>query len=172
MSLLLTCLLIIVVRIIDVSLGTVRMVLSVRGKKLFGSLIGFIEVLIWFLIVREALVGDEFSIWIALSYAAGFSLGTYIGIWLEEKLAIGSVSIQVITKGIKNDAVKKVRAEGFAVSTVVTQGKDQENLLLMIEVNRKEIKRALKLINKIVPDSFITVSDIKHITGGYFPNRR
>lgn len=172
MDLFLTCLIIIVVRIIDVSLGTVRMVLSVRGKKALGSIIGFVEVLIWFLIVREALTAEGSSLWIAISYATGFGLGTYIGVWLEEKLAIGNVSIQVIIKGLKSDLVKIIRDAGFAVSTIITEGKDQKNLMLIIEVNRKEIKQALAVVYKTFPDAFVTVSDTKLVTGGYFPNKK
>ena len=170
MSLLVNVLLIVVVRIIDVSLGTVRTVLIVRGKRTIGAFIGFVEVLIWFLIVRTALTTVDASIWIAIAYAGGFSLGTYVGAWLEEKLAIGNASIQVITKGHRDDLVKALRDGGFAVSTVITQGKDKENLLLMIEVNRKRIREARGIINEIAPDSFVTISDIKQIIGGYFYN--
>ena len=68
-------LLIMSVRVIDVSMGTIRTVLE--GKKI-GALIGFVEVLVWFLIVRRALTIDEPSLWIAVAYAGGFSIGTYI----------------------------------------------------------------------------------------------
>ncbi len=170
MALFLSVLLIIIVRIIDVSLGTVRMVLIVRGKRMIGAVIGFVEILVWFLVVRAALTADESEFVIAIAYAGGFAIGTYIGVWLEEKLAIGSASIQVITKGIREDLVKALRDGGFAVSTVVTQGKDKENLLLMIEVNRKRIQEAKKIIDGVAPDSFVTISDIKQIRGGYFTN--
>lgn len=170
MDLLINMLLIMSVRVIDVSMGTIRTVLIVRGKRKIGALIGFVEVLVWFLIVRRALTIDEPSLWIAVAYAGGFSIGTYIGALLEEKLAIGNASIQVITKGIRNDLVEILRKKGFAVSTVVTQGKDSKNLLLIIEVNRKRINEARSVIKKIDPDSFVTISDVKQIIGGYFHN--
>ncbi len=174
MSLFITCLLIASVRIVDVSLGTLRMVLTIRGKRGIGSLIGFVEVLVWFLIVRRALTAVEGGLFIAVSYAGGFAIGTYIGIWLEEKLAIGNVSIQVITKGKDYNLVKALRKEGYAVSTIITKGKDQENLLLLIEVSRRQIKKTISLINELAKDSFITVSETRHIIGGYFhpENRR
>ena len=76
---LLLCLKIFLVRIVDVTLGTTRTMFTVKGKRLIASLIGFFEVLIWFLIVREALQTEDKSILIAISYALGFATGTYIG---------------------------------------------------------------------------------------------
>ncbi len=169
MEILIICIIIIAVRIVDVSLGTVRMVLIVRGNRRIGAMIGFIEVLIWFLVVRRALMVEEQSLWVAMSYAGGFSLGTFLGVKLEEILAIGNASIQVITKGIREDLVDVLRKNGFAVSTVVTKGIKNENLMLLIEVNRKRIKEAVQIVNEVTPDSFVTISDVKHIIGGYFP---
>ena len=75
MELLLLCIKIFCVRIIDVSLGTFRTIITVKGKSLYASIIGFIEIFVWFIIVREALNTDVDSIWIAISYSLGFSTG-------------------------------------------------------------------------------------------------
>ena len=79
MEILILCLKIFFVRIFDVSLGTARTIIMVRGKGFLASIIGFVEVLVWFLIVREALNTNVESIWIAISYSLGFATGTYIG---------------------------------------------------------------------------------------------
>ena len=76
---LILCIKIFFARIFDVTLGTVRTMFTVKGKRLIASLIGFIEVLIWFLVVREALNTESKSIFVAISYALGFATGTYIG---------------------------------------------------------------------------------------------
>jgi uncharacterized protein YebE (UPF0316 family) len=168
MSLLLNCLVIFAVRIVDVSLGTLSTVLVIRGKKGLGSITGFIDIIIWFLIVREALSIENASLWIAVAYAGGYAAGTYAGSWLEEKLAIGSASLTVVTRGIRNDLVKAIRAKGFAVSVVECQGKDSKNLLLLIEVDRRRIKDVRTIINEVASDSFIAISDTKSIINGYF----
>ena len=85
MELLFLCLKIFFIRICDVSLGTVRMIVTVKGKTLLASLIGFIEVLIWFLVVKEALNTDSTSIFVALSYAGGYATGTLVGGTLSKK---------------------------------------------------------------------------------------
>lgn len=168
MTLLLNCLLIFGVRIIDVSLGTIRTVLTVRGKRTVGSLIGFIEILVWFLVVRQALTGEENSFWIAIAYAGGFSAGTYVGSWLEEKLAIGNSSVTVITHGLRYDLVELLREKGFGVSSVVCKGRDDENLMLLIEVGRKRTRQVRDIVHQVAPDSFITIADTKQIINGYF----
>lgn len=168
MTLFLNCLLIFVVRIIDVSMGTLRTVLVVRGKRQIGAFIGFVEVGLWFLVVRHALAAETTSIWIAIAYAGGFSTGTFVGSWLEEKLAIGNSSVSVVTKGLRYDVVDGLRDKGFGVSSVVSQGIDEENLMLIIEVDRKRINEVCNTVKTVAPDSFITISDTKQIINGYF----
>jgi uncharacterized protein YebE (UPF0316 family) len=168
MDLFLNCLIIFLVRIVDVSLGTLSTVLVIRGKKGLGSIIGFIDLVIWFLVVRQALSIESASLWIAIAYAGGYATGTYAGSWLEEKIALGKSSLIVVTKGLRHDLVKLLRNRGFGVSEVKSQGINGENLLLLIEVQRKKIKNVIDVINEVASDSFITVSDTKEIINGYF----
>jgi uncharacterized protein YebE (UPF0316 family) len=168
MDLLINCLLIFGVRIVDVSLATMCTVLVVRGKKGLGSIIGFIDVIIWFLVVSRALSVENASIWIAIAYAGGYAVGTFVGSWIEEKLAIGNSSLTVITKGIRNDLVDFIRSKGFAVSVVECQGKESENLMLLIQVDRKRVEEVNNIIKEVAPDSFITITDTRKIINGYF----
>ena len=101
MEILILCIKIFFVRIIDVSLGTFRTIITVKGKALYASLIGFIEVFVWFLIVREALNTDIESMWIAISYSLGFATGTYIGAILSDHFIEGNLHIQIITSKYK-----------------------------------------------------------------------
>ena len=95
MELILLCIKIFLVRILDVSLGTLRTMYVVKEKKILAASIGFIEALIWFLIVKEALTVSNPSIYIAISYAAGFSIGTFVGSSLAKNLILGKIMIQV-----------------------------------------------------------------------------
>ena len=104
------CLKLFFVRIIDVSLGTIRTLFTVKGKKLIASAIGFVEVLVWFLVVKEALNTESNSIFIAISYALGFATGTYIGSFLSEILITGKIEVQVFTE--EKDLVKLLRKHG------------------------------------------------------------
>jgi uncharacterized protein YebE (UPF0316 family) len=168
MDLFLNCLIIFLVRIVDVTLGTLSTVLVIRGKRTLGSIIGFIDVVIWFLVVRQALSIESASIWIAFAYAGGYAMGTYAGSWLEEKIAIGNSSVNIITKGLRYDLVDTLRETGFGVSSLVIQGKDKENLLILVDVNRRKVKDVTDIANKLASDSYISISDTRQIINGYF----
>ena len=116
------CLKIFFVRILDVSLGTLRTMITVKGKNLYASLIGFFEILVWFLIVKEALNTDNTSIWVAISYALGFATGTYLGGILSSKFISGNLSLQIITN--KLEIVNKLRDEGYGVTVMDALGID------------------------------------------------
>ena len=134
--LLFLCLKIFFVRIIDVSLGTVRTIFSVKGKNLIASLIGFVEITVWFLVVKEALNTDENSLWIVFSYASGFSTGTYIGGIISNKFIKSNLGVQVITNN--NNIINILRDNGFGVSVIdIKVKKDEKKYMFYISITNK-----------------------------------
>ena len=153
MNILRMCIIIFFARVIDVSLATFVTVLTVKGKRTLATIIGFIDVLIWFLVVKEALNTDIKSIWIAFSYAGGYALGTFIGTTLSNKLIDGKISAQVIINSDSINEVEKIRKAGFAVSQIECTGKDNaKKLMLFIELNKKHLDDLKDIINKIDKD--------------------
>ncbi len=94
---LILCIKIFLIRIADVSLGTVRTMVTVKGKNFIAALIGFIEMLIWFLVAKEAINEGNDSILIAISYALGFAFGTYIGGYISGRFIKTNLTLQVIS---------------------------------------------------------------------------
>ena len=123
MELLFLCLKIFFVRILDVSMGTVRTIITVKGRRVLASMVGFIEVFIWFLIVREALNTTETSIWIAVSYSLGFATGTYIGSLLSDIFISGTLGLQIITSNDDQEMIRILRENGYAVTVVDVRGR-------------------------------------------------
>ena len=162
------CLKIFFVRILDVSLGTIRTMFVVRGKKLISSIIGFFEILVWFLVVKEALQTESNSIFIAISYSLGFATGNYIGALLSDKLITGNVSVQVFTNN--NNLEKILREHGYGVSCVVYTGYEEEahKHMLFINVDKKKEKALRELIKKNDKEAFIIVNETKYVENGYF----
>ena len=162
------CLKIFFVRILDVSLGTIRTMFVVRGKKLISSMIGFFEILAWFLVVKEALQTESNSIFIAISYSLGFATGNYIGALLSDKLITGNVSVQVFTNN--NNLEKILREHGYGVSSVVYTGYEEEahKHMLFINVDKKKEKALRELIKKNDKEAFIIVNETKYVENGYF----
>lgn len=172
MELFLLCLKIFFVRILDVSLGTFRTIITVKGKTLYASLVGFIEVFIWFLIVREALNTEETSIFVAIAYSLGFATGTFIGGLLSKKFIHGNLTVQIITDNAYPTLVDTLRNEGYAVTVIDVEGKDknQEKYMLFIEINNKNLTHLQKLVKNIDKDAFIVVNETKYVENGFINN--
>lgn len=164
------CIKIFMVRILDVSLGTIRTIVTVKDKKKEAALIGFFEVLVWFLIVKEALNTDNTSIWIAVFYSLGFATGTYIGSYLSNKYIKGNYGVQVITS-TKNDLlVKTLRSEGYAVSVLDVRGHNEfrKKYMLFIEIDKKNFDSLTHIIKTYDENAFIVVNETKFVQNGYF----
>lgn len=167
MEILLLCMKIFLVRILDVSLGTFRTIITVKGKALYASLIGFIEVFVWFIIVREALNTDIDSIWIAISYSLGFATGTYIGSIISNKFIKTTFSVEIITA--KKDMSDILRDKGYGVTELSVEGKDTavEKYMLLLEVNNNSLNELKPLIKTIDKNAFTIVTETKLVQNGY-----
>ena len=168
MELFLLCIKIFFVRILDVSMGTTRTIVVVKGKPFIASMIGLVEVFIWFMIVREALNSDAGGIWIALSYSLGFATGTYIGGMLSSKLIKGTLSVQVITDDSNLDEM--LREEGYGITVVNAEGHDvsKKKYILFIEIDNSKLLALKENIKKLDENAFVIVSETKHVYNGYF----
>ena len=169
MELLLLCIKIFLVRILDVSLGTVRTIVSVKGKSKSAAMIGFVEVFVWFLIVREALNTDVVSIWVAVAYAGGFATGTYIGGIISDRFIQGNLSVQVITSSKNMNLVNLLRDEGYGVSVMDIKGQDETEpkYMLFIGINKQRLMDLQSLIKKYDKKAFMVVNETKMVKNGY-----
>ena len=105
-------LLIFFARISDVTIGTMRIVMVSKGQKLIAPLLGFFEVIIW--LVTMSKIIQNIDNWVAyVAYGAGFATGNYIGLIIEEKLAVGIVQLQIITRKSAQNLIAKLKAGGY-----------------------------------------------------------
>ena len=140
--------------------------ITVKGKSLLASIVGFFEIFVWFVIVREALNTDSNSIWIAISYSLGFMVGTYIGSIISEKFISGNLSVQVITENIS--LIDKLRDDGYAVSVINIKGKNEtDKYMLVIGINNKSFEKLKVKIKSIDKKAFMIVHETKYIQNGY-----
>ena len=169
MSIFLLCIKIFFTRIIDVTLGTFRTVVTIKNKITLASIIGFFEVLIWFIIAKEALESQS-NIWVGIAYATGFAAGTYIGGILSRYLVKGNLQVQIITSNMTQEYLDKLRKEGFGVSVMDINQKEGEpdKYLLLFEINNKDFEKLNKLIKKKDKNAFIIVNESIKVINGYF----
>lgn len=157
-----------VVKVIEVSMATLRIVLITKDERFKGAIIGFFEVVIWVLVVGAVLQNiteDPFKV---VVYALGFAVGNYIGSLLENKLAIGVTNIEVIAHKIHGKKLAKhLRALGLAVTSVSAYGMNDKREILYLHTARKNVKETVKKIRSFQEDVVITVNDIKPVYGGY-----
>ena len=166
---LLTCIGIFFARVLDVSFGTLRTVYTVKGKELIASVIAFIEVLIWFIVAREALSGPlEHPLLIAVSYSGGYATGTLIGTTISNLFVSGLVMVQAITQKDDKKLITKIRKQGYGVSIIPLKGEmdTTKKEMLLIETNKKNLKSLIALIKKEEPNAFIIVSETKMVQNG------
>lgn len=155
-------LLIFLARLCDVSLGTVRIIFVSKGYKTFATIIGFFEVLIWILAISSVIQSlDNWVYYIA--YAAGFALGNYLGMILEEKIAIGYEMVRVITRTEAYSLVEALRNQGYGTTMVSAQGRDGDVAIIYIVINRKRLTDVINIIKAYNPKAFYTVEDIRFV---------
>jgi len=154
-------------RIIDVSLGTLRIIFVTKGMRKVAPLVGFFEVLIWLLAISRIM--QDLDNWVCyFAYAGGFATGNFIGMYLEERLAIGHEMIRVITRKDATNLIDDLRTKGYGVTSVKAQGIEGEVAVIYIIARRSMIKAVLDEINLFNPRALYTVESIKYVNKEIF----
>lgn len=155
-------------KILEVSLMTVRTVLITRGERLYGSIIGFVEVIIWLYVVSVVLVGINDDPIRMVVYAFGFAFGNYLGSLLEEKLALGILTINVIASEENGEKIAAIlREQNVGVTGIASEGINEMKKMLLIHVKRKRKNEIIKLIESTNINCVISISDTRTVYGGY-----
>jgi uncharacterized protein YebE (UPF0316 family) len=155
-------------KIIEVSISTIRIMFVAKGERVKASIIAFFEILIWIVIVSSVLSNLSEDPLKALVYAAAFSIGNYLGVYIEAKLALGLSSIQVITQeGTGSELAKLLRDHNLGVTVIKGEGKETAKEILLIHLKRKRIKESIDLINSQLDNAVIIINEVKAVRGGY-----
>lgn len=169
MQLFFLCIKIFFARILDVSIGTTRTMLMVKGKTILTGILAFLEVFIWFLVAKEALVTNVKSIWIPISYSLGFATGTIIGSFIASTFIKGIVGVQVVVEKENKALLKAVRKHGYAVSVIDLKDDYEGNQrdMLYFQINNRSLKKLIGLIKKYDKNAFIVVNETKTVQNGF-----
>lgn len=174
MPIIFLCLKVFICRIIDVSLGTLKTIVMVKGKSALSSLIALIEGLIWFLIVREALLFETSTLTdkllIAVAYAAGYAAGTFIGGKLADKFIVGNVNVQIVTSSKNDKMLDEIREAGYAITVldVNTALFSKKKYMIFSEVTTKQLDEFKSLIYSLDKKAFLMVHETKFVYNGFF----
>jgi uncharacterized protein YebE (UPF0316 family) len=156
-------------RIVDVTLGTMRIIFTSRGRRQQAALLGFAEVLIWIVVVSRVFSGEH-SPTAYVGYAAGFATGTFVGMLVEERMAIGTLMVRIILSKGADELIEQLRAAGFGVTTVHGEGGQGPVCLIYTIVKRRNLPHIRKLIHDTAPGTFFSVEEVRSSEMGIFPD--
>ena len=156
-------------KILEVSFGTLRIVLINRGERTIGALIAIVEITLWLVIASSVLAGFKDDFLKGIVYAVAFAIGNYIGSWLDELLAFGLSSMQVVMPDLESakEAEARLREKGFGMTTIDVHGRDNDRSMLIMTMQRKRLPEAIAILEEQCNGAVVTVSDIKTQRGGY-----
>lgn len=160
-------LLIFIARVADVSIGTVRIIFVSKGMKFWSAVLGFFEAVL-FLVAVGQIMNNLTNIWYYLAYGAGFAMGNYVGILLEEKLAIGLLGVRIIARHNATNLIRFLKENDFGVTSAAARGMDGKAKVVFSVVKRKNFKNFLKIVKDFNPDALISIENVKMASEGDF----
>lgn len=158
-------------RIVDVSLSTLRVLLSVRGVRWVVPLIGFFEVLVWIFAVGNAIRHLD-SPWHLLGYAAGFATGSFVGMWLEGKMALGLATVRVMSQHGGVEIAEALRDRGFGVTEFAGHGREGRVEVVYAVTRRRDLPTVMEQVALWDPGAFVTVEEPRAVQRGLVPGMR
>jgi uncharacterized protein YebE (UPF0316 family) len=164
-------LLIFFARILDVSIGTMRLIFVSKGMKILAPVLGFFEVTIWLLAIGQIMQHLD-NVMCYVAYGLGFAMGNYLGIVLEEKMSIGTVLIRVIPQKDTTQLSSVLRESGYGVTEMDVEGMKGKVKMIMSIINRKDIRDFIEIVNIHNPKAFYTIGDVNAVKDGYIKNHR
>lgn len=160
--------LIFLARIVDVSIGTVRILFISRGKKYLAPILGFCEVLIWLLAIGQ-IMRNLTNVLCYVAYAGGFATGTYVGLWIEEKLAVGLLMVRVVTHRDATPLIEHLRQESFGVTHVAARGLSGRVRIVFTIIRRSNLSKVIRIIRQFHPNAFYSTEDVRSVSKAVFP---
>ena len=158
-------------RILDVSLGTMRIIFVSRGMKYLAPLVGFFEVIIWLIAIR-AVIENLNNVVCYIAYGAGFAMGTFVGLFIEKKLAIGSAIIRIITQKDAKDLIFHLRCKGFGVTSMEAEGIEGKVNVIYLTIKRQDYDKITGIIRELNPKAFYTLEHVQFVSEGIFPHKK
>lgn len=162
--------LIFIARILDVSIGTIRIILLSKGLKRLAPVFGFFEILIWLLAVKQVM-GNLTNVVCYIAYAGGFAAGTFVGIMIEERLSLGLVLIRIITRKGGEELITFLRSQGYRVTDLDARGDDGDVRIVFSIIKRQDLSHVQEIIRDFNPQAFYSIEDVRFVSEIFALNR-
>jgi uncharacterized protein YebE (UPF0316 family) len=155
-----------VLRVVGVALSTIRVLVMMRGQKLLSMAMGFFEVLVYVIAIGQV-VSNLSNVWNVLGYCLGFSAGTLIGMWLDERLIMGFSNVRIVSRYKAQHLGDRIREEGYGATVAWGSGQKGSVGIVTATVRRQEVSDVCQLAEDVDPDAFVTVEEARAVRRGY-----
>ena len=146
-------------RVVNMALDTLRFMFTMRGKTTLSWIFGFIESVIFVVVIGSVLTNLENPLNV-IGYSAGFATGNVLGIAIEKRLALGFMHFTIISKDHSTEIADALRDAGYGVTEIPARGRESNFMLIDCRVRRKEAEEVEALTLKVDADAFITMEEI------------
>jgi uncharacterized protein YebE (UPF0316 family) len=157
-------------RICDVTMGTIRVIFISKGIRYLAPVIGFFEVIIWLLAIGQVM-NNLTNIVSYIAYGAGFATGTFIGMYIEEKISLGLTSVRIITKEDPMELMQYLRFHNYGVTSVDGEGGTGRVKMIFTIIRRQDLGHVVSIIKEFHPNAFYSVEEVKSVAEGVFPDK-
>jgi uncharacterized protein YebE (UPF0316 family) len=157
-------------RIVDVSCDTMRVIFAIRGKRAIAAALGFVQALVWIFAVGNAVKHLD-SILHVLGYAGGYAMGTFVGVSLEQAIAYGVATVRIVSRTAGVEIANALRESGHGVTVFPGFGRDGAVEILNSVVQRGHLTDVLEIITAKDKEAFVTVEEPKVLRGGSLATR-
>jgi uncharacterized protein YebE (UPF0316 family) len=154
-----------------VTFSTIRIIVVSRGRKVLAALLGSVEILLWLYAIGQIMQNlDRLSCFLA--FAAGFMAGNYLGILVEQKLALGHLLVRVVTRQSADGLIGALRSANYGVTVVPGHGATGPVQILFTVIKRKNLNDVIEIVQAHAPQAFFTVDELQSTAAGVFPQVR
>lgn len=155
-----------VLRVIGVALSTVRVLVMLRGQKILSMVMGFFEVLVYVVAIGQV-VNNLSNVWNILGYCLGFSAGTLIGMWLDERFILAFANVRIVSRYKAQRLGDRIREAGYGATVAWGSGQSGSVGIVTATVRRQEVAEVCRLADDVDPEAFVTVEEARAVRRGY-----
>ena len=167
-SLIILPILIFFARIVDVTFGTIRIIFVSRGLKWFAPFFGFFEIMVWLFAIGQ-IFNNLTNITYYIAYAGGFATGNFVGIWIEDKMAIGTLIVRIITRKEGTQLIDYLKSGGFGITIIDAEGATGKVKIIYTIIKRRDLQKVVGIIKRFNPRAFYSIEEVRSASEGIFP---
>jgi uncharacterized protein YebE (UPF0316 family) len=163
--------LIFISRVTDVTFGTIRIIFISKGEKFLAPLFGFFEIIIWLFAIGQ-IMQNLTNLTYYFAYAGGFATGNFVGMFIEEKMAMGTLVIRIITKKDSGNLIEALKLKNYGITIMDAQGATGNVKIIFTVIKRKNVGDVVCMIKQFNPKAFYSIEEVRMAREGIFPTSK